>query len=147
MPNSPPHIVLLEDDHFQVSDFSKALAKHIGMIKLEQMSCEVEFLDHYEVKPAVMPDLFVLDLMVGWQSRWVKTLQIHNPNMPKDRAGIRCLQALRKYNTLVPVIICTVVDTNTLDMNPFDQKTTFLHRKEEYDEPLTDLIRKLLASR
>lgn len=134
-------VVFLEDEELQASHFKKMLESEWPEIAVEIVSCEAEFMDRFSSRPASQPSLYILDLLVDWQKTTYQTSRPFDPTQPMDRAGLRCLRAVRAYDNKTPILMRTVVSTDKVDGPDFDNNNTILRRKNQVsDERLMTFI-------
>lgn len=144
----PPLIVLVEDDKPQREEFATELKSVLPEAKVEAFSCGVAFLDAYEKNPNVMPDLFVIDLMLDWRKQWIKTTRpMPQPAPEQDKTALLCIAAVRQYAPAVPIILWTMSDLKPPAETINSGKTFFLRKDRAIEGDVYNLIRSILTVR
>jgi len=138
-------IILLEDDKPQRLAYA-AKIEEMDLGSVRPICCATEFLDAYEQRPTEMPALFVIDLMIDWHKKWIKTARpLLDPPLKNDETALYCVKKVREYSKDVPIIIWTITDLRPDDiMN--SPNTYFLRKDLAIEGDLCKLIRDLMRS-
>lgn len=138
-------VVLVEDDPEQVEILGARIAGMAVGVEVLPITCEAEFIDQFGDRPAVLPDLFVIDVMIEWKPPCANSQRAHpGVDHPEDEAGIRCLERIRKYSATTPVIVWTITNKH-MDLAA-DQFTIFLSKAKASGTGMKEVSRLLQGS-
>lgn len=111
-------IIHVEDDHLLADQVEQEIAREIPTAKIDRIRTEFEFRERMHELIAEPPGVVILDIMLRWTDS-APSMPTRPPDVEKSgrfRAGIRCLELLRKQNSNVPVILFTVLEKTDLKL-------------------------------
>ena len=135
-------IVLVEDDDLQAEEIGDALRRALPSVKVDWICSESTFRQRLPSIKSRPPDGIIMDLLLLWAEP--------GPGMPTPpteiesesyyRAGIRCVEILRKEPTLrnVPVVLYTVIGLGDIS----GSLQSFLNVHYRQKDPDTDFFAK-----
>lgn len=146
-------LVLLEDDKSQRIWIKEALVSWFSKrveLTIEEIDCEIDFIDKLQDFKENPRDFFILDVMVKWSSP--RPTMIPPPadinNNGPYRAGVRCIQRLEQLGIRTPKMLYTLLDKTSLqdDIEALTGRGVKIHhlRKDHYREKLPEFIEELM---
>lgn len=146
-------IVMVEDDHMQEGPLAEALEELAPDLSVTVIANEEEFYSYLLKDPGIVPEVFVIDLML----RWAYPRPNAAPPPPEvleggfQRAGMRCVRKLRadpRYRH-VPRILYTIVERSDLESSgqSLDSGTQFVRKSPDGDTLLRAVRVALLGGR
>ncbi len=136
-------ILIVEDDHLQLTDLRDALRSHYPQAELIEIRTEQEFRGQIDEIAKNRPDIVILDLMIRWIRRG--KAEAGKRGESPQTAGFRCARLLAERGVRVPIIFLTMLDKKDFESEIPQREGVVIVPKETSFDRVLGQIDKLIG--